>query len=83
MGNKALDQFFCRSSLALIGASSKEKSMGLALMSTIMRGGFEGLIHLSYLLVNHPEIAELDINPLLVDSKRLLVLDSRMRLSLT
>lgn len=40
------------------------------------------LIHLSYLLVNHPEISELDINPLLTDPKRLLVLDSRMRLTL-
>jgi len=42
----------------------------------------ECLIKVSYLLVNHPEIAELDINPLLTDSKRILVLDSRMRLSL-
>ncbi len=43
----------------------------------------ECLINLSYLLVNHSEIAELDINPLLTDPKRVLVLDSRMRLSLT
>ncbi len=41
----------------------------------------ECLIDLSYLLVNHPEIGELDINPLLTDSKKILVLDSRMRLS--
>lgn len=41
------------------------------------------LIHLSYLLVNHPEISELDINPLLTDPKRLLVLDSRMRLAIS
>lgn len=39
------------------------------------------LIKLSYLLVNHPEIAELDINPLLADTKKILVLDTRMRLS--
>jgi len=39
------------------------------------------LVKLSYLLLNHPEIAELDINPLLADSKRVLVLDTRMRIS--
>lgn len=39
------------------------------------------LIKLSYLLVNHPEIAELDINPLLADTKKVLVLDTRIRLS--
>lgn len=39
------------------------------------------LVNLSHLLFNHPEIAELDINPLLTDSKRVLVLDSRIRLS--
>ncbi|HUX79906.1 MAG TPA: acetate--CoA ligase family protein [Alphaproteobacteria bacterium] len=42
----------------------------------------ECLIKISYVLVNHSEIAELDINPLLTDSKRILVLDSRMRLTL-
>ncbi|MBY0500656.1 MAG: acetate--CoA ligase family protein [Alphaproteobacteria bacterium] len=40
------------------------------------------LIHLSYLLVNQPEIAELDINPLLVDTKKILVLDARTRIFL-
>lgn len=40
------------------------------------------LIRLSYLLVNQPEIAELDINPLLVDTKKILVLDARTRISL-
>jgi acetyltransferase len=39
------------------------------------------LVKLSYLLVNHPEITELDINPLLADTKKVLVLDTRMRLS--
>lgn len=38
------------------------------------------LVKLSYLSLNHPEIAELDINPLLADSKKVLVLDTRMRL---
>jgi acetyltransferase len=41
------------------------------------------LVKLSYILVNHPEIAELDINPLLADTQKILVLDTRMRLSLT
>lgn len=39
------------------------------------------LIKISYLLVNHPEISELDINPLIADTKKILVLDTRMRLS--
>lgn len=39
------------------------------------------LIKLSYLLVNHPEISELDINPLLAGTKQILVLDTRMRLA--
>lgn len=39
------------------------------------------LVRLSYILFNHPEIAELDINPLLADTKKVLVLDTRMRLS--
>lgn len=38
------------------------------------------LVKLSYLLVNHPEIAELDINPLLATTEEILVLDTRMRL---
>ncbi|MBI2706871.1 MAG: acetate--CoA ligase family protein, partial [Proteobacteria bacterium] len=40
------------------------------------------LIKLSYILLNHPEIAELDINPLFADTKKILVLDTRMRLFL-
>lgn len=39
------------------------------------------LVSLSYILLNHTEIAELDINPLLADTKKILVLDTRMRLS--
>lgn len=39
------------------------------------------LVKLSYILFNHPEIAELDINPLLADTQKVLVLDTRMRLS--
>lgn len=42
----------------------------------------DSLIKFSSILVNHPEIVELDINPLLTDSKRILVLDTRMRLLL-
>ncbi len=38
------------------------------------------LVKLSYILVNHPEIAELDINPLLAETNKVLVLDTRMRL---
>lgn len=39
------------------------------------------LVRFSYILFNHPEIAELDINPLLADTKKILVLDTRMRLA--
>lgn len=46
-----------------------------------LNGLISCLINLSHLLFNHPEISEIDINPLLADTKRLLVLDTRMRLS--
>ena len=39
------------------------------------------LIRLSYLLTNHPEIAELDINPFFANTKKILALDTRMRLA--
>lgn len=38
----------------------------------------EGLMRLSYLVANHPEIAELDINPLLASSKEIIALDARI-----
>lgn len=41
----------------------------------------DSLVRLSYILLNHPEIVELDINPLLADTEKVLVLDTRMRLS--
>ena len=39
------------------------------------------LVRVSELVVRHPEIRELDINPLLVDDKGVIALDARMRLA--
>lgn len=41
----------------------------------------ECLIKLSYIMSNHPEIAELDINPFIADTKKVLALDTRVRLA--
>ncbi|MGB0681422.1 MAG: GNAT family N-acetyltransferase [Magnetovibrionaceae bacterium] len=38
------------------------------------------LVHLSQLIVDHPEISALDINPLLADQKGVVALDGRMRI---
>lgn len=39
------------------------------------------LVRLSYLAVQHPEIRELDVNPLLVDHKGMIALDARIRIA--
>jgi acetyltransferase len=39
----------------------------------------EALVRLSYLVARHPEIRELDINPLLADDKGIMALDARVR----
>ncbi|MCC7390203.1 MAG: bifunctional acetate--CoA ligase family protein/GNAT family N-acetyltransferase [Phycisphaerales bacterium] len=38
------------------------------------------IVRLSYLLADHPEIAELDINPLLATPERVIALDARIRI---
>lgn len=41
----------------------------------------EVLVRVSYMIANHPEIRELDINPLLADEKGCIALDARMRVA--
>jgi len=41
------------------------------------------LVKLSQLIIDHPEIIELDINPLLADKKGVLALDARIRIAAT
>jgi acetyltransferase len=41
----------------------------------------EALVRLSYLAARHPEIREVDINPLLADDKGAIALDARVRLA--
>jgi acetyltransferase len=41
------------------------------------------LVKLSQLIIDHPEIVELDINPLLADKKGVLALDARIRIEAT
>jgi acetyltransferase len=41
----------------------------------------ETLLRVSQLIVRHPEIRELDINPLLVDDKGVIALDARLRIA--
>jgi acetyltransferase len=41
----------------------------------------EALVRLSYLAARHPEIREIDINPLLVDDKGAITLDARVRVA--
>jgi acetyltransferase len=38
------------------------------------------LIKLSHILINHPEIQELDINPLIADQEKIIALDCRIRI---
>ena len=38
------------------------------------------LVNFSYLIYNHPKIIEVDINPLFVDSERIVVMDTRMKI---
>ena len=40
----------------------------------------EILVRLSYLVARHPEIREIDINPLIADDKQVIALDARVRL---
>ena len=40
----------------------------------------ETLVRLSSLVVGHPEIREMDINPLLVDASGVIALDARVRI---
>ena len=40
---------------------------------------YEALLQLSNLVVSFPEIAELDVNPLLANDERVVVLDARIR----
>lgn len=42
----------------------------------------EVLVRLSYLVVRHPEMREIDINPLLADDKGTIALDARVRVAL-
>lgn len=42
----------------------------------------EVLVRFSYLIANHPEIGELDVNPLLVTAKEVVALDARVVLDL-
>ena len=41
----------------------------------------EALVRLSYLVAHHPEIREIDINPLLADEKGAIALDARVRVA--
>jgi acetyltransferase len=41
----------------------------------------EALVRLSYLVARHPEIREIDINPLLADEKGVIALDARVRVA--
>jgi acetyltransferase len=41
----------------------------------------EALVRLSYLAARHPEIREIDINPLLADDKGVIALDARVRVA--
>lgn len=41
----------------------------------------KALVCISQLVIDHPEIAELDVNPLLADEKGIIALDARVRIS--
>jgi acetyltransferase len=41
----------------------------------------EVLVRLSYLVARHPEILEIDINPLIADDKEVIALDARVRIA--
>src|SRR6185295_4529681 len=41
----------------------------------------DALVRLSYLIARHPEIRELDINPLLADDKGVIALDARVAIA--
>jgi acetyltransferase len=41
----------------------------------------EALVRLSYLVARHPEVREIDINPLLADDKGVIALDARVRVA--
>jgi acetyltransferase len=41
----------------------------------------ESLVRLSYLVARHPEIQEIDINPLIADDKEAIALDARVRVA--
>lgn len=45
MGTRALEQIFTPKSIAVIGASDKEGSLGGAVLRNIIAGGFEGVIY--------------------------------------
>jgi acetyltransferase len=42
MSVRNLDKLFCPRSIAVIGASARPKSVGAALMTNLMNGGFDG-----------------------------------------
>ena len=77
-----LQRLFTPRAVAVIGASRDPDKAGYRALENHVKGGFEDILRLPQLVTDFPEIAEIDINPLLVRSKGegTVVLDARIRL---
>ena len=77
-----LQRLFTPRAVAVIGASRDPDKVNYRVLENLVKGGFEGILGLSQLETDFPEIAEIDINPLLVRSKGdgTVALDARIRL---
>jgi acyl-CoA synthetase (NDP forming) len=77
-----LQRLFTPRAVAVIGASRDPDKVGYRVLEHIVKGGFENILRFSQLVTDFPEIAEIDINPLLVRSKGegTVALDARIRL---
>ena len=78
-----LQRLFTPRAVAVIGASRDPDKVGYRVLENLVKRGFENiLLRLSQLVADFPEIAEIDINPLLVRPKGegTVALDARIRL---
>ena len=77
-----LQRLFTPRAVAVIDASRDPDKVGYRVLENLVKGGFEGIMRLSQLVTDFPEIAEIDINPLPVRSngEGTVALDARIRL---